>query len=408
MQNVKIPFQGFVATFLFITACQSNPEQTAPMTQDDYPKPPVAAKHPQTFTEHGYQRIDDYFWLKDKTNPETIAYLKAENAYADTVMAATKELQNTLFEEMKGRIKEDDQSVPSFDNGYYYYSRVEKGKQYSIVCRKKGNLEAAEEIIFDENKMAEGKAAFIMGGFEMSDDNHIAAYVSNTTGSYAEYELRFKDLRTGKDLPDVIARMGGSMAWAADNKTVFYAVPNEALRSHKIFKHVLGSTIKDELVYEEKDELFNCYVGRSKTKRIVAIASSSFTSSETRFIAADQPNASFKVFLPRQKDVEYNLTDHPNHLFVSWKDPQNKNRKIYQLPKIGYEDRSTWKEIVPHDANAKIEGTDIFEKYMVITKRVNGLLEINARIGLQAIPKPSNSPSQFIRHMQAIPRFYLY
>ena len=349
------------------------------MTQDDYPKPPVGAKNPQTFTEHGYQRVDDYFWLKDKTNPETIAYLKAENAYADSVMAATEELQNTLFEEMKGRIKEDDQSVPSLDNGYYHYSRVEKGKQYSILCRKKGNLEATEEIMFDENKMAEGKEAFIMGGFETSDDNNIAAYVSNTTGSYAEYELRFKDLRTGKDLPDVIERMGGSMAWAADNKTVFYAVPNEALRSHKVFKHVLGSTGKDKLVYEEKDELFNCYVGRSKTKRIIAISSSSFTSSETRFITADQPNAAFKLFLPRQKDIEYNISDHPGHLFLSWKDPQSKNRKVYQLPKTGYEDRSTWKEIIAHDPKAKIEGVDIFEKYMVVTKRVNGLLEINVR-----------------------------
>lgn len=379
MQHFKIHLQGFFVALLLLSACQSTPEQTTVMTQDDYSTPPIAPKKPQTFTEHGYQRVDDYFWLKDKTNPETIAYLKAENAYADTVMAATTALQKTLFDEMKGRIKEEDQSVPSFDNGYYYYTRVEKGQQYSVHCRKKGTLTAVEEILFDENKMAEGKAAFIMGGFEMSDDNHIAAYVSNTTGSYAEYELRFKDLRIGKDLPDVISRMGGSMAWAADNKTVFYAVPNEALRSHKIFKHVLGNTGKDELIYEEKDEQFNCYVGRSKTKSIIAIASSSFTSSETRFIAANQPNTTFKIFLARQKDIEYNLTDHPDHLFVSWKDPQNKNRKIYQLPKVGYEDRNTWKEIVPHDANAKIEGTDIFEKYMVVTKRVNGLLELNVR-----------------------------
>jgi len=379
MKNLKTIIQSTAAALLLLTSCKSNSEQTKIMTQDDYPKPPVGAKNPQTFTEHGYQRVDDYFWLKDKTNPETIAYLKAENAYADSVMAATEELQNTLFEEMKGRIKEDDQSVPSLDNGYYHYSRVEKGKQYSILCRKKGNLEATEEIMFDENKMAEGKEAFIMGGFETSDDNNIAAYVSNTTGSYAEYELRFKDLRTGKDLPDVIERMGGSMAWAADNKTVFYAVPNEALRSHKVFKHVLGSTGKDKLVYEEKDELFNCYVGRSKTKRIIAISSSSFTSSETRFITADQPNAAFKLFLPRQKDIEYNISDHPGHLFLSWKDPQSKNRKVYQLPKTGYEDRSTWKEIIAHDPKAKIEGVDIFEKYMVVTKRVNGLLEINVR-----------------------------
>ncbi|MFN4145358.1 MAG: S9 family peptidase [Runella sp.] len=349
------------------------------MTQSDYPPPPVAAQKPQVFKEHGYERTDLFFWLKDKTNPETIAYLKAENAYADTVMAATKDLQQRLFEEMKGRIKEEDQSVPSFDNGYFYYSRTEKDKQYSIHCRKKGSLEAPEEIVFDENKMAEGKAAFIFGGYEISDDNNVAAYVSNTTGSYAEYELRFRDLRTGQDLPDVIKRMGGSMAWAADNKTVFYAVPNAALRSHKIYKHTLGSKSPDVLVYEEKDELFNCYVGRSKTKSIIAISSSSFTSSETRLLPADQPNGTFKVFLPRQKDIEYHLSHHPDGFFVSWKDPQNKNQKIYQLPKAGYEDRKTWKEIVPHDPKAKIEGVDVFEKYMVITKRKNGLLEMNVR-----------------------------
>jgi oligopeptidase B len=381
----------FVA-FLCLIACKTPPDQTPVTNQSDYPTPPVADVIPQVFKEHGYQRTDNYFWLKDKTKPETIAYLNAENAYCDTVMAATKELQKTLFEEMKGRIKEEDQSVPYFDAGYYYYSRTQKDQQYSIQCRKKGSTTAPEEIIFDVNKMAVGKPAFIFGGFEISDDNNIAAYVSNATGSYAEYELRFKDLRTGQDLPDLIKRMGGSVAWAADNKTIFYNVPNAALRSHKIFKHVLGSTAKDELVYEEKDELFNCYVGRSKTKRVIGISSSSFTSSETRFVAADQPNAPFQVFLPRQKDVEYNVTDHPNCFYLTWKDPQNKNQKIYQLPKEGYENRATWKEIIPHDPKAKIEGIDIFEKYMVITKRVNGLLEMNVRELTSGSTKTINFP----------------
>lgn len=380
------------AMLLVLGACKTAPEQTKVLTQADYPAAPVAAKKPQVFNNHGYTRTDDYFWLKDKTNPETIAYLKAENAYSDTVMAATKDLQKTLFDEMKGRIKEEDQSVPSYDNGYYYYFRDEKGKQYSIQCRKKGSADAAEEIIFDENKLAEGKSAFIMGGYDVSDDNTTAAYVSNTTGSYAEFELRFRDLRTGKDLPDVIARMGGSMAWAADNKTVFYAVPNQALRSHKIFKHVLGSTAKDELVFEEKDELFNCYVGRSKTKKVIAIASSSFTSSETRMIPADQPNAKFVVFLPRQKDVEYSIKDHPNGFYLTWKDAENKNQKVYQLPKTGYQDRTNWKEIVAHDPKAKIEGIDVFEKYMVITKRINGLLVMNVRELATGTTKAINFP----------------
>jgi oligopeptidase B len=392
MTTLKLSTATAFVAILCLTGCKTTPDQAPVMNQSDYPAPPVAAPKPQVFKEHGYQRTDNYFWLKDKTNPETIAYLKAENAYCDTVMAATTGLQKTLFDEMKGRIKEEDQSVPYFDQGYYYYSRTEKDKQYSVQCRKKGSTTAAEEVIFDENKMAEGKPAFIFGGFEISDDNNIAAYVSNTSGSYAEYELRFKDLRTGQDLPDVIGRMGGSLAWAADNKTVFYSVPNAALRSHKIFKHVLGSKTPDALVYEEKDELFNCYVGRSKTKRVIGISSSSFTSSETRFVAADQPNAPFQLFLPRQKDVEYNVTDHPNCFYLSWKDPQNKNQKVYQLPKEGYQNRDTWKEIIPHDPKAKIEGVDIFEKYMVITKRNNGLLEMNVRELATGSTKTINFP----------------
>ena len=197
------------------------------------------------------------------------------------------------------------------------------------------------------------------------------------------------------------------MAWAADNKTVFYSVPNAALRSHKIFKHVLGSTSKDELVYEEKDELFSCYVGRSKTKKVIAIASSSFTSSETRLLPADQPSGQFKLFLPRQKDIEYNLTDHPSHFYLSWKDPQNKNQKVYQLPKEGYEDRKTWKEIVPHDPNAKIEGVDVFEKYLVVTKRVNGLLEMQIRELATGTTKTINFPEPvYTAYPSGTPDFY--
>ena len=379
MKALKTINRCAVAGLFALAACKNTPQETTKiLTQTDFPAAPMAAKKPQTFTEHGYKRVDDYFWLKDKTNPETISYLKAENAYCDTVMAATKDLQKTLFDEMKGRIKEDDQSVPSLSNGYYYYSRVETGKQYGIQCRKKGNLQAPEEVMFDQNKMAEGKNAFIFGGSDVSDDNRIAAYISNTTGSYAEFELRFRDLTTGKDLPDIVQKIAGSFTWAADNKTVFYSVPNAALRSYRIYKHVLGKA-KDELVYEEKDEMFNAYVGRTKTQTTLQISSVSFTSSETRTMPADQPNGKFTVFLPRQKDVQYGIDDHPNAYYVTWKDPQNKNQKVYEVPKQGYEDRSKWKEIIAHDPKVKIEGISVFEKFMVVTKRKNGLLEMDVR-----------------------------
>ncbi len=391
MKTIKI-LSGLFALLLFcFSACKTSQEQTKIWTQTDFPSPPKAAKKPQTFTNHGYQRTDDYFWLKDKSNPETIAYLKAENAYADTVMSETKGLQKTLFEEMKGRIKEEDQSVPYFENGYYYYTRQEKGKQYSINCRKKGSLEAAEEIVFDQNKMAEGKPAFIFAGYEVSDDNTIAAYVSNTTGSYAEYELSFRDLRTGKDLSDKITKMAGSFTWTADNKTLFYSIPNAALRSYRIYKHVLGNP-KDELVYEEKDELFSAYVSRSKTKKMIGIYCGSFTSSDFRWIPADKPNAPFKLFLPRQKDIQYSVDDYHDRYFVTWKDPQNKNQKVYETPKEGYEDRNRWKEIIPHDPNGKIEGVSVFEKYMVVTKRLNGLLQMNVRELANGNTKTINFP----------------
>lgn len=381
----------FTLILVGVVSCKAPQETSKPTMQSDFPAPPVAAKKPQTFNNHGYKRVDDYFWLKDKTNPEVIAYLNAENKYTDTVMASTKALQTTLFDEMKGRIKEDDSSVPTLNDGYYYYSRQEKGKQYNISCRKKGSLDAPEEIVFDQNKLAEGHQAFIWAGYDVNDNNTVAAYMSNTTGSYAEYELKFRDLATGKDLPDVIKRTSGNFAWAADSKTIFYGLPNAALRSYRIYKHTIGAA-KDELVYEEKDELFNCSVGRSKTKKMITIGSSSFTSSETRFIPADQPNAKFTLFLPRQKDIQYGVDDYTDRYFITWKDPKNKNQKVYEVPKIGYEDRSKWKEVIAHDPKGKIEGIDVFEKYMVITKRVNGLLEINVREIANGNTKTINFP----------------
>ncbi|MBC7890747.1 MAG: S9 family peptidase, partial [Sphingobacteriaceae bacterium] len=292
-----------LAALLGLAACQS-PDSTVNQTsQTDYPAPPVAPKTPQTFTEHGYQRVDEYYYLKDKTKPEVIGYLKAENTYADTVMAHTKGLQKKLYAEMRGRIKEDDQSVPYLENGYYYYSREEKGKDYNVRCRRKGSLSAQEEILLDENAEAAGKGAFVFAGSDVSDDNSLMAFASNFTGSYAEFTIRFKDLRTGQFLPEKIEKAAGSFTWAADNKTLFYTTANAALRSNKVFRHTLGSTGPDPLIYEEKDELFNTYVGRTRTKRLLLISSSSFTSSETRVLPADQPTGTFQVFLPRQKDV---------------------------------------------------------------------------------------------------------
>ncbi|MCX6271282.1 MAG: S9 family peptidase [Bacteroidetes bacterium] len=343
--------------------------------QNDFPKPPVAVVKPDTFKEFGHIRIDNYFWLKNKKDPKVIEYLKAENAYCDTVMASTKGLQDTLFKEIKGRIKEDDQSVPQLDNGYYYYNRTIKDKQYSVYCRKKGDTTATEEVVFDENQMAEGHDAFILAVFLVSPDNRLAAYMFNTTGSYAEYDLKIKDLVTGKDLEDHIKGVG-SFTWANDNKTLFYTGINKALRSCKVFRHGLGDKKPDQLIYEEKDEIFTVGLTKSNTKDFIFIYSGSFNTSEVRLLPADKPLSEPKIFMARKKDVEYDVQHHKTCFYVRYKDPQVKNAMIYQAPLKGYEDMKSWKPLVNHDPKVKIESFSTFEKFISLFVRANGLNEI--------------------------------
>jgi len=377
-------FLSLIGAAALLPACQSKQDNTETMAeakirnQSDFPAPPMAAKKPQTFTEHGYQRVDDYYWLKDKTNEEVLAYLKAENDYADTVMAHTKALQQTLFDEMKARIKEEDTTVPYFDNGYYYYSRTETGKQYRIYCRKKGDLNAPEEIILDENKEAEGKDAFILAGLEVSPDNKVMAYLSNYTGSYADFSLRFRDLATGKDMPDFVESAAG-MAWASDNQTVFYVTPNEALRPYRLYKHKMGTKAKDQLLYEEKDELFSIDVSRTKTGDYIFLSMGSFTSSEYRILPANQPDGAFALFAPREKDVEYYVAHHKQKFFIRVKDASSKNYKVMEAPLDGYNNKKNWKEFIAHDPNVKIEGLDVFAGYLAMEVRSNGLQEIRIK-----------------------------
>jgi oligopeptidase B len=345
--------------------------------QSDYPTPPTVAVKPQEFSEHGYKRTDNYFWLKEKNNPEVIKYLEAENAYADTVMSTTKDLQKQLYEEMKGRIKEDDQSVPFFENGYYYFSRTETGKQYRTYIRKKGDLNASEEILIDGNKMSEGQPSFVFAGYQVSTDNNILAYSNNFTGSYADFDLKFKDLKTNTDLPDVINKTAGNFVWANDNKTVFYTIPNASLRPYRVYQHVLGTDPKkDKLIYEEKNEQFNIGVSKSITNDFIFISIGSFTSSEVRYVSANEPNNPFKIFSPREKDVLYSVEHHKEKFFITYKDNNNKNYKVMEAPLKGHEDKKSWKDVVPHDPKVKIEGISVFEKYLGISARTNGLLEI--------------------------------
>ncbi len=360
-----------------MTACNPSKKETVMLKQSDFPAPPVAEVIPDTFSNFGQTRIDNYYWLKDKNNPKVIDYLKAENAYTDTVMASTKALQQTIYDEIIGRIKEDDESYPSFSDGYYYYSRTEKGKQYRTYCRRKDTLDAPEEIIFDVNKMAEGKPAYIFRGYSISPDNSKAAYFYNETGSYAEFIMKVKDLASGKDVGFTV-NGATSVAWANDNKTLFYGIVDNTLRSYRILRQVLDGSRAD-LVYEETDARFSTYVSGSKTKQYIFISSASSTTADERYIPADKPLEQFKVFLPRVQDVEYSVYPHKEKFFVRYKDKENLNGKIYETPLTSHEDRNTWKEFLAHDKNVRIEGIDILRDYVTIELRRNGLSEIIAK-----------------------------
>ena len=345
------------------------------LNQSDFPAPPKAEVRSDTFAHFGQERVDNYCWLKDKNNPAVIDYLNAENAYTRAVMASTEKLQQNLFDEIVGRIKEDDESYPTVIDGYYYYSRTEKGKQYRTYCRRKESMEAAEEILFDLNGMADGKPAFIFGGYSVSPDNGKVAYLFNETGSYAEYVMKIKDLQNGEEIGFTI--MGAaSIAWANDNRTLFYSTIDETLRSNRIYRQALDERA-GTLIYEESDARFSTYVSSSKTREYIFIASASSTTSEERFIRADKPLDAFTIFLPREQGVEYSVYAHKDHFFVRYKDKEMLNGMIYAVPHNAHNDRTQWKVVMPHRDDARIEGIDVLKEHLLVERRINGLSEIS-------------------------------
>ncbi len=373
MKKYKQHYSLIIATFLLVS-CNITKEEVKITKQSDFPAPPVAQVIPDTFYNFGQERIDPYYWIRNKGNPEIIDYLAKENSYTDTVMSSTKSLQEAIYNEIVGRIKEDDESYPTFQNGYYYYSRTERGKQYRTYCRRKGSMDAPEEIIFDLNEMAEGKSAFIFRGYSVSPDNSMAAYFYNETGSYAEFTLKIKELATGQEV-GFSADRATSVAWANDNETLFYGLADETLRPDKIYRRKLNAPA-GELVYEEKDTRFRTYVYGSKTKEYIFIASASSTTSEERYIPADKPMEPFKLFLPRVQDVEYSVYPHQEKFFLRYKDKEHLNGMIYEVPLAGHEERSNWKIFLPHDDETRIEGIDVLRNWVSLELRRNGLTEI--------------------------------
>ncbi|PRD51247.1 S9 family peptidase [Sphingobacterium gobiense] len=344
---------------------------------------PVAEKKVYERTIHNDTIVDNYYWMNDyfKKGPnsaEVIAYLEAENNYTAAMMKDTEKLQEKLFHEMKGRIKEKDESVPYFKNGYYYYSRTEEGKQYYKFCRKKGSLDAPEEILLDVDDMAEGYAYYAAGGFSVSPDNKLLSFGVDTV-SRREYTIYVKNLETGALLPDKIDRTTGSATWANDNKTLFYTAKNPAtLLSEKIRRYTLGSgSAGDVVVYEEKDNTNYIGVGKSKNGKHIMIYSGGTLSSEVRILDADQPNGTFKMFQPRMKGVLYSVTALADKFLILTNDGA-KNFKVMECP-LDKTAKEHWKEFIPHRHDVLVSDIDEFKDYIVISERKNGLTQMAIR-----------------------------
>lgn len=337
------------------------------------PKAPIAKIVPTTFEAFGHKRTDNYFWLRERDNPEVTAYLEAENAYTSAQMADVKNLQDKLFEEITGRIKQTDESVPYKHNGYYYYTRYEEKKEYPIYCRKKGTLEAGEEILLDVNLLAEGKRFCQVAGLSVSPDNTMLAYGADFSGRRL-YTLYIIDLKNRKPLASPIENTVGDVAWANDNKTYFFATKDTVtLRSDKIFRQQLGSNM-GELVYHEMDETFVSGVYRSKSEQYIIIGCYASVSNEYHIIDANQPQLPPRVFQTREKEHEYSIYHFEDHFYVltNW---QAKNFRLMKTPEYATT-RVNWTEVVPHRSDVLLEDLDIFRDYLVLSERNDGLANI--------------------------------
>jgi oligopeptidase B len=337
------------------------------------PAPPVAKKVPKTTEVNGHVLVDNYFWLRDKPNPEVKAYLEAENAYTDAVMKPTEGFQTHLYEEMLSRVKETDVDVPYKEGEYFYYSRTEAGKQYPIRCRKKGSLDAPEEVVLDVNEMAKGQVFMALGEYQVSDDGNLLAYSTDNTG-FRQYVLAVKDLRTGKVLSDHAEKVG-SVVWANDNKTLFYTVEDAAKRQYRLYRHAVGTTGPDDLVYEEKDERFWVDAGKSLSKAYIFMVCGSHTTTEVRYISASQPMGEWKLIEPRKQDVEY-YPDHNGDFFYIRVNDMGRNFRLVKAP-VSDPRSQNWQEVVAHRPSVMLDDVTFFKNYYVRYERENGLPQIS-------------------------------
>jgi len=382
---MKSTYYFLLFTFLLFFSCKNVEEESKKITAEA----PIAKKISKELVIHDDTRIDDYFWMrlsdeqKNAENPDAqtqdvLDYLNAENKYLDEVMQHTENLQEKLYNEIVGRIKKDDQSVPVNDNGYSYYTRYEEGDDYALYCRKKIDEDATEEIMLDGQEMAKGFSYYGIGGRSVSPNNKLITFGIDTV-SRRSYTIFVKNLETGELLPDQLSNTGGSATWANDNKTIFYTTKDsETLRQNKIYKHILGTNqSEDELVYEETDVTFSCGVYKSKSKDYLMIYSSQTLSTEIHYLDAKTPNGTWKVIQPREANLEYQA-DHYGGSFYILTNLDAKNFRLVKTP-ISATSKENWKDVIPHRGNVLLQGFDLFKNFLVISERLNGLSTIRIK-----------------------------
>ncbi|KAA0284655.1 MAG: S9 family peptidase [Chloroflexi bacterium] len=341
---------------------------------------PSAPKRRHEMTQHGVTRIDDYYWMRDRNDPETMKYLRAESDYLEEVMGHTKPLQERLFSEMKGRIQETDSTVPEKRGDYFHYERHEEGKQYPIFCRRYKSLDADEEILLDQNQLAEGKAFCGISGFETSPDGTKLAYVADFEGSEV-FTLYIKDLLSGEYFPETIGNVSGSayehfgVEWANDNKTIFYITLDETLRPDKLFRHIIGTDPKDDMmILHEADETFHLYVHRTRDRALIMTYHYSTDTREIRFLDANDPTGGFRILQPRIEGLDYNAAHHKGRFFIVHNDGA-KNFKVSVTSAVA-PNKENWKEIIPHREDVLVDYLDTFENHLVVYERKGGLRQI--------------------------------
>lgn len=381
MKHFAIVLTGSV----LLSACTQNPAnhssketattlQPSVFTPEQFHAPHPEKKAKELTAASGDKRTDEYYWLNERENPAVRAYLEAENRYTDSVMAPVKDLQEQLYQEMRARIKEDDSSVPYFKNGYWYYSRFETGKEYPLFCRKKGDMNASEELILDQNELAKGQAFCQLGSLTVSPDNKILAYAVDYSGRYL-FKAYFKDLSTGQNLPDAF-EIAGSLAWANDSKTMLYDTKDKVtLRNNKIWRHTLGTpATKDVLMYEEKDETQYAYLSKSKSEQYFFINSSYTQTVEVRFLDANKPTGQFQVIRPRESEFYYEA-EHWGDKFLIKTNWNAKNFRLMETP-VTAPGSENWKDVLPHRPDVLLEGIEVFKDYLVASERKGGLKQL--------------------------------